>query len=164
MAMTPFGTIIRHLLDTKLTTLKEIEEVTGRGTSTIYRWMNAESEPHYTDMRLLVRHLPNPQARRTMVAMMTSDLPIVVNWVAEDDFAVRDDAGARHDGHDVLDRTIVALECLTQVIAEEHEAVRTGEVSAASFANLVTMMDDTVRHITVSKSLLQRFVSTRAGH
>lgn len=164
MAQPGFGTIIRHLLDAKLTTLKELEEVTGRGTSTIYRWMNGESEPHFTDMRLLVRHLSNPKARRTMVAMMTSDLPIVVNWVGEDDFIVEDEKGARHDGHDVLDRTIVALECLTHVIAEEHEAVRSGEVSAASFASLVTLMDDAIRHITASKSLLQQYVSARAGH
>ena len=35
-----FGRIIRHLLDNKMTTIKEIEEVTGRGSSTIYRWIN----------------------------------------------------------------------------------------------------------------------------
>ena len=165
MAQPSFGSIIRHLLDEKFTSLKELEEITGRGTSTIYRWMNGETEPHFTDMRLLVRRLPNPKARHTLVAMLTSDLPIVVSWVGEDDFVVKDSKGARHDGHDLLDRTIVALDCLTHIIAEEHDAVRDGNLSAESFAHLVTMMDDAVRHITSSKNLLQQYSSqaTRSG-
>ena len=62
-----FGSIVCQLLDQKLTTLKELEEVTGRGTSTVYRWKNGESEPHYTDMRLLIRHLGSPDARRSIL-------------------------------------------------------------------------------------------------
>jgi transcriptional regulator with XRE-family HTH domain len=164
MALTTFGSIIRHLLDQKLTSLKEIEEITGRGTSTIYRWMNGETEPHFTDMRLLVRRLGNPTARRTLVAMLTADLPIVVNWVGDEDFIGEDAAGGRHDGHDLLDRTIVALDCLTDIIAEAHDAVRGGTVSAESFAHLVNMMDEAIRHITASKNLLQRYSVARSQH
>jgi len=80
-----FGTIIRELIDRKLTTLKELEEVTGRGTSTIYRWINDESEPHFTDVRLLVRQLEKPEAKRTLVGLLTSDLPIVVDWLHEEE-------------------------------------------------------------------------------
>ncbi len=57
--------VIRRLLDAKLTTVKELEEVTGRGTSTIYRWLNGESEPQYSDVRLIVRHMRDPEAQRT---------------------------------------------------------------------------------------------------
>ena len=79
--MPMFGTIIRMLLDDKHTTIKEIEELTGRASSTVYRWMNGESEPHATDIRLLVRHMKSEDARQTLLSILTSDLPVVISWV-----------------------------------------------------------------------------------
>ncbi len=152
-----FGTIIHRLLDEGLTTVNELGEVTGRGTSTIYRWMNDESEPHFSDMRMLVRLMKNPVARRTMVSLIASDLPIVVNWVADEPFTVEDDKGHRHDGHDVLDRTIMALDILTDILAQEHQAIRAAKLTQDSFARLVTMMDDAIRHVTASRNLLQKY-------
>ena len=52
---------------------------------------------------------------------------------------------------------------IDHIIAEEHEAVRSGDLSAAAFAHLVTMMDDAVRHITSSKNLLQRYTVSRSA-
>ena len=149
--------VIRRLLDAKLTTVKELEEVTGRGTSTIYRWLNGESEPQYSDVRLIVRHMRDPEAQRTMVSLLASDLPVVVKWTNDDDFTVQDEAGQTHDGHEVLDRTLLALDCLTHVLSEQNEAIHKQKVTEESFANLITMMDQTIRHLTASKNMLQRY-------
>ena len=153
-----FGTIIRQLLDQKLTSLKELEEVTGRGTSTIYRWINDETEPHFTDVRLLVRHLEQPQARHTLVGLLTADLPIVVDWLAEEsrkDWG--DETDAQRAGHEVLERSLFALDCLSDALSEGNEAIRRQELSKASYVKIVTLIDTTIRHLTSAKNQLQKY-------
>lgn len=157
--MPVFGTIIRSLLDGKLTTIRELEEVTGRGSSTIYRWMNSESEPQHTDMRLLLRHMKSEEARRTLLSLLISDLPVVISWIDDLD----DDGGAsgaregQREGHEVLDRSLLALDCLSDALSEGSEAIRKQELSRESYIKLVRLVDETIRHLTASRNLLNRY-------
>ncbi len=150
------GHVIRHLLDNKLTTIKEIEEVTGRGSSTIYRWINDESDPHHNDMRLMIRHMRNPDARRTTLSLLTSDLPVVINWIA-DDAASEPDTGDHRGGHEVLDRSLIALDCLTHALSEGNDALRRKELTKESYIKLVAMVDETIHHLTASKNMLNKY-------
>ena len=154
-----FGRIIRHLLDNKMTTIKEIEEVTGRGSSTIYRWMNSESEPHHTDMRLLIRHLGTPEARRTLLSLLTADLPIVINWISEHPTPDGDDDDSVTDrgGHEILDRSLIALDCLTHALSEGNDALRRQTLTKESYIKLVSLGDETIHHLTTSKNMLQKY-------
>ncbi len=153
------GTVLSYLVDHKLTTVKEIGEVTGRSTSTVYRWMNSESQPPFMDMRMLVRQMKNPQASQTMIGLLSADLPIVVKWQgdSEHDWTVEDDSGQRHDGHEIMDKTLLALHCLSDAMVEGHEAIRRGVLTEQSYANLITMVNDTIRHLTTAKMMLQRY-------
>ncbi len=151
-----FGHIIRHLLDNKLTSIKEIEEVTGRGSSTVYRWINDESDPHHTDMRLMIRHMRNPDARRTTLGLLTSDLPIVINWISDD---TESEGGTDHDrgGHEVLDRSLIALDCLTHALSEGNDALQRKELTQDSYIKLISMVDETIHHLTASKNMLKKY-------
>lgn len=152
------GTIIRYLLDHKLTSIKEIEKVTGRGSSTIYRWMNGESQPQLMDMRLLIRNLANVEARRTILDLLTSDLPIVINWISNgQDMTVEDDQGRKHDGHEVLDNSLLAMEILSKGLHEGHDAIRRQELPPEKYAQLVKMLDDTIRHLATSRTMLKKY-------
>ena len=154
-----FGPIIRHLLDNKLTTIKEIEEVTGRGSSTIYRWINNESDPHHTDMRLLIRHMSSPQARRSILSLLTADLPIVINWIAEHPTpdVQSDDSVTDRGGHEVLDQSLIALDCLTHALSEGNDALRRQTLTKESYIKLVSLVDETIHHLTTSKNMLQKY-------
>jgi predicted DNA-binding transcriptional regulator AlpA len=153
-----FGTIIRMLLDDKLTTINEIEEVTGRASSTIYRWMNGESEPHATDVRLLVRHMKSEQARRKLISVLASDLPVVISWVEDVEHEAQEDESAdRLEGTEVLDRSLLALDCLSHALSEGNDAIRKQELSRESYVKLVTLVDETIRHLTASRTLLKRY-------
>ncbi|MHC4217584.1 MAG: helix-turn-helix domain-containing protein [Planctomycetota bacterium] len=153
-----FGTIVRELLDQKLTSLKELEEVTGRGTSTIYRWINDETEPHFTDVRLLVRHLDKPEARHTLVGLLTADLPVVIDWLTEES---RKDWGEESDvqraGHEVLERSLFALDCLSDALSEGNEAIRKQELTKDAYVKIIALMDETIRHLTAGKNMLQKY-------
>ena len=154
-----FGHIIRHLLDKKQTTIKEIEEVTGRGSSTIYRWINDESDPHHTDMRLLIRHMRNPDARRNILGLLTGDLPVVINWIADDSQTGSDDGNEPdRGGYEVIDRSLIALECLTHALTEGNDALRRKELTKESYLKLVSLVNETIHHLTVSKNMLDKYV------
>ncbi len=152
-----FGHVIRHLLDNKLTTIKEMEEVTGRGSSTIYRWINDESDPHHTDMRLLIRHIRNPSAGRTILGLLTSDLPVVINWV-HDETPPDESTGDERGGHEVLDRSLIALDCLTHALSEGNDALRRRELTKDSYVKLISLVDETIHHLTASKNMLNKYV------
>ena len=155
-----FGHIIRHLLDDKQTTIKEIEEVTGRGSSTIYRWINDESDPHHTDMRLLIRHLQNPGARRTILGLLTADLPVVINWITDDSVTDTDtgtDTDIARGGHEVIDRSLIALDCLTHALSEGNDALRRKELTKESYVKLLSLVDETIHHLTTSKNMLEKY-------
>ncbi len=151
-----FGHIIRHLLDTKQTTIKEIEEVTGRGSSTIYRWINDESDPHHNDMRLLIRHMKNPDARRNILDLLTSDLPVVINWIA-DESMTDVDTGDDRGGHEVIERSLIALDCLTHALSAGNDALRRKELTKDSYVKLLSLMNETIHHLTASKNMLNKY-------
>ena len=153
-----FGHIIRHLLDNKLTSIKEIEEVTGRGSSTVYRWINDESDPHHTDMRLMVRHIRNPDAGRTILGLLTADLPVVINWV-HDETPPDDGPSDGRGGHEILDRSLIALDCLTHALSEGNDALRRKELTKDSYVKLIALVDETIHHLTASKNMLNKYIS-----
>ncbi len=153
-----FGHIIRHLLDDKQTTIKEIEEVTGRGSSTIYRWINDESDPHHTDMRLLIRHMRNPDARRNILDLLTSDLPVVINWIADDSQIGSDgDTDTERGGHEVIERTLIALDRLTHALSAGNDALRRKELTKDSYVKLLSLVNETIHHLTASKNMLNKY-------
>ena len=151
-----FGHIIRHLLDNKQTTIREIEEVTGRGSSTIYRWINDESDPHHNDMRLLIRHMKNPDARRNILDLLTSDLPVVINWIA-DESMTDVDTGDDRGGHEVIERSLIALDCLTHALSAGNDALRRKELTKDSYVKLLSLMNETIHHLTASKNMLNKY-------
>ncbi len=158
-----YGQIIRRLLDEKLTTLKELEQVTGRGTSTIYRWMRGESEPHAGDLRQLVRDMRNPRAKRLIVSMLLADLPLVVHWVDQDQ-QLREEYESRQssDGHDVVDMTLMALASVTELLACQRESIRTEpELTEDTYSRLVRLTDDSVRYLTTSRLMLDKYLRKR---
>ncbi len=119
--------------------------------------MNEESEPHYMDMRLLVRQL-NRKARQSLVGLLTSDLPVVIDWMLAEDQT--DSEGHAHDrgaGYEVLNRSLLALDYLSHALAEGNESLRKQELSNESYVELVGLVDQTIRHLTASKNLLHKY-------
>jgi transcriptional regulator with XRE-family HTH domain len=158
-----FAVIIKQLLERKLTTVREIEQVTGRGKSTVYRWMNDESEPQLSEMRKLIRHLENPEARHLIVAMLTADLPIVVNWLETHEAVERASEPAHvARGHDAMEYALLALDYVSDVLAKGYEAIRRGELSEDSYTDLVDRMDQSIQHLTVAKNLLKKYAPPSA--
>jgi len=160
--MPMFGTVLRQLLDRKVTTLKEIEEATGRGTSTIYRWMRGESEPTATDVRLSIRHL-NPKARNELVSVLSADLPVIIKWVDTEE-QLREEFEMRRpmDGHDVVDMTLMALDTVAHLLNSQRESIRNEtELSLETYGELSNMMDTSIRYLTTARVMMDKYIKRR---
>lgn len=158
-----YGQMLKDLLDRKLTSVAEIEEVTGRGSSTVYRWLREESEPYASDIRRLVHSLRNIEARRALVAHLTVDLPIRVTWV-EEDAALRAsfEKSRERDGHDVVDMTLLALDTVSDLVVRERESIRTEpHLSRETYNGLVEMIETSVRYLNNTRLMLDKYVRDR---
>ncbi len=157
------GQIIRRLLDEKLTTLKEIEQVTGRGTSTLYRWMRGESEPHASDLRNLIRDIRDPRAKRFIVSLLTADLPIVVNWIEQEQSITQKlDAGKHHDQNDAVDTSIQAMRSVTDLIVAQRQSAQAGkQMTDQTYSELIRHIDDSISQLTLTRMLLDRVMHKR---
>ena len=150
---------IRHLVEHDLTSVNEIEEITGRGTSTVYRWISGESEPHYGDVRALVRGLAKPEARRTLVGLLASDLPVIVTWLSADAPAPELETELQGAGHDALEKALLALDYITDGLAQGHQAIRQQALPADRYTRLVELIDHAIHNLTTSKNLLKKYVN-----
>jgi hypothetical protein len=103
--------------------------------------------------------MSNPEARRTILSLLTADLPIVINWIAEhptpDDES--GDSASDRGGHEILDRSLIALDCLTHALSEGNDALRRQTLTKESYIKLVSLVDETIHHLTTSKNLLQKY-------
>ena len=75
------GDLLRRLTDERLTTVHEIAELTGRGESTIYRWIAGDSRPDYGSIQKLVAGLKDRKAQQLIVEDMTRTLPLAMVWI-----------------------------------------------------------------------------------
>jgi len=64
-----------------------------------------------------------------------------------------------HDrgGHEVLDRSLIALDCLTHALSEGNDALQRKELTQDSYIKLISMVDETIHHLTASKNMLKKY-------
>ena len=151
------GQIIRELIDERLTSIDEIEEITGRSSSTVYRWMNEESEPYFSDVRRMIRQMKKPEAKREMLRRLSADLPLIIEWMEEqggDDEAPPEEG---HAGHEVLERALLALDCVTHALSEGNEAIREQRLSQEGYNSILTKLSEAVRYLTACRRMLEKY-------
>lgn len=107
-------------------------------------------------MRLLIRHMRNPDARRNILDLLTSDLPVVINWIADDSMTDIDNDADR-GGHEVIERSLIALDCLTHALSAGNDALRRKELTKDSYVKLLSLVNETIHHLTASKNMLGKY-------
>lgn len=157
-----FANALRHVIDNNLTTRKEVQRITGRGAATIHRWLKGQSEPSYADVRKLVRGFHSVEAQRTFASILTGDLPVQLNWLDDDQPDVPMTLEQRErSGQEAIDRSLMALECISQVLTEEHNAMRRRALTTDACHRIVTLADDAIRYLTFARSTALILLATR---
>ena len=147
--------ILRQLIEKKLTTVSEIVELTGRGETTVYRWVNGQSQPDFDDMRRLIRRLPKQSARQAILGFFTSDLPVAIEWLNDDIELI---AGLGSDErHQAFDLSLLALESMVDILNE----IRPDGQSTQAYVEALSHIEVVLRYMTLARRALIEQIEQR---
>ncbi|MEM9914584.1 MAG: helix-turn-helix transcriptional regulator [Planctomycetota bacterium] len=144
------GKTLQRVIDQKLTSAKELGELAGVSTSTVYRWIAGQSQPDFDSIRLLVRHLPDNRAQEEILQAFTSG----TDWLCtrmDLELDVNDDG--QIDADDALDATIEcvkgASESLAAIRARMHEPMTADET-----LQTVALLNHVMKHCAITQRVL----------
>ena len=144
--------VLRQLIEKKLTTVREIVELTGRGETTVYRWVNGKTQPDFDDMRRLLRHLPDHTARQAILSFFTSDLPVEIEWLS-DDIDLVPGVGDK-EKHHAFDLSLLALECMVDILGHVRHDTRNEALSSEANTEALAHIEAVMRYMTLARRAL----------
>ena len=156
--------MLRQTLDAlirqNLTSARELAELAGVSTSTVYRWIGGQSEPHFDSIRLLFRHLPNQEAQQALAAAFAAGTSWELKALdPELDLDINRDG--RIDPLDALDASIDAVRAAAESLDEVRTACRNGVIRKAEAVHLIQLLSQTIRQCTLTQQILLRLSERR---
>jgi hypothetical protein len=152
------ATVLQRLINDELTSAKEVSELTGVSTSTVYRWIAGQSQPEFDAIRMLVRHLPNQQAQEAILGVFCQG----TSWSAvlhELDLDVNHDGNV--DAEDALDATIDAVKAAGQSLAAVRAAAKNHQLNPDETLELIAKLNTVVNRCTVTQRVLVELAEHR---
>ncbi len=141
---------LQHVIDQKLTSAREMGELAGVSTSTVYRWTTNQSQPDFESIRLLIRLLPSPRAQKELLNALLGGSA----WSAsrtEVELDVNRDGVIDRD--DALAAALASVQAVTQSLSQIHAAARR-PMTAQETLQTVAHLDRAVRHGTLTQRVL----------
>lgn len=142
---------LQRLIDEKLTTARELGELAGVSTSTVYRWIGGQSQPDFDSVRLLVRHLREPRCQEAILQVFSAG----TSWEYSHQELELD---VNNDGHvdveDALDATVDTV----RASADSLQCIRTAHkgtpLNAESTLEVISLLNHIMRQCTVTQRVL----------
>jgi AcrR family transcriptional regulator len=153
-----FKTTLQMLIDQGATSAREVAELAGVSTSTVYRWVSGQSQPDFDSVRLLIRHLPNRKAQQALLDVLITGTCWQLSH-AELDLDVNHDG--RIDTDDALDASVEAVRCAAESLATVRDANRGQSLSADQTLRLIALLNDVVRQCTITQRVLVELSEAR---
>jgi hypothetical protein len=152
---------LQAMIDQKWTNAREIGELTGVAPSTVYRWISGESEPDFQSIRLLMRHLKDDRAQRSLVTAFLAG----TNWHANGANGAGGNLDFNRDGKvtgaDALQAAIQVVRGAGDALDEVHEAVQDGRITEQEAVGTVSKLDQVVRDCNLVRAILVTLVEHR---
>ena len=142
---------LQHLINEQHTSAREISELTGVSTSTVYRWIADESQPDFNSMRLLLRHLPTRAGQEALLTAFAGGTA----WQFvqhECELDVDDDGDV--DADDALDAAIHATKAATRSLEQVREAGRDERFSSDETLRVVSTLNHAIGQCTLTQRIL----------
>ncbi len=154
-------TVLSQLVAQRVTSVKEICDITGRGDSTVYRWLSGQSEPEFSEMVALMRSVSSPEVRRALVDTFTKELPVRVEWLNDDATLHRDaDTKARHDA---MDLAVLAMASLVRVLVQQRPTLHGGQLDQTGREETIELIDAAMTHLGNCKVVMQGQLPAYSG-
>ncbi|QNN22066.1 helix-turn-helix transcriptional regulator [Planctomycetales bacterium ZRK34] len=150
---------LAQLIERKLTTAREIGELTGVAPSTVYRWIRGESEPDFNAVRLLVRHLHSADCVEAILAAFTAGSAWRF-YSLEAELDVNADGQINVD--DALDSTISAVRSASRSLSAVRKASLDGVIDTEESIELVALLNDVIRQCSITQQVLVHMSEARS--
>ena len=151
---------LASMIKQNLTSAREMAELAGVSTSTIYRWIGGQSQPDFDSIRMLFRHLPSQEAQQALGAAFAAGSGWSLKAVDPDL-----DLDVNHDGRinpcDALDASIDAVRTAAESLSEVRTACRNGVIRKDEAIHLIQLFSQTVRQCTLTQQILLRVSERR---
>ncbi len=142
---------LNRMILKKQTTAREISEMAGVSTSTVYRWIAGQSQPDFDSIRLLIRHLPNKKAQESLLSVFTMG----TTWqFANIDMELDVNADGKIDAADALDASIGAVHSSADNLKKLRLAFRDGMANSEQILDLIHLLQNTAGHCMVTQQVL----------
>ncbi|MEO0587768.1 MAG: helix-turn-helix domain-containing protein [Planctomycetota bacterium] len=149
---------LQRLINDEKTSAREIAELTGVSTSTVYRWIAGQSQPDFDAIRLLVRHLPNRECQQAILDVFTQG----THWSTschEMDLDINRDGVV--DAEDALDATIEAVRAAGQSLATVRTAARDRRLDPDDTLELMARLNTVINRCTLTQRVLVEMAEQR---
>jgi len=142
---------LKRIIDQDFTSAKEISELTGVSQSTVYRWIAGQSQPDFDSVRLLVRLLPDARAQKALLTAFTAG----TDWhITHMNLELDINADGQVDADDALDASCNALKTSSDTLVSIREASKGKILNSDETLELISLLNHTVRHCTVTQRIL----------
>ena len=142
------GTLLRRVIERRLTTGDQIAEICGVSPSTVYRWTRGQSEPDFEQVTRLVRRVTVPAIRKELVSLFVTGLPLELRW--DDATAGPGERSVPNDA-DAMDLCLLTLSCLTQVMLNQRRAIQERSFTDDAKADVQRLMDVASEYLVAAR-------------
>lgn len=142
---------LKRIIDKQFTSAKEMSELTGVSQSTVYRWVAGQSQPDFDSIRLLVRLLPDTRAQKALLTAFTAG----TDWhVTHMNLELDINMDGKVDSDDALDASCLALKTSSETLVSIREANKGKVLNSDETLELISLLNHTVRHCTITQRIL----------
>jgi len=142
---------LKRIIDKQFTSAKEISELTGVSQSTVYRWVAGQSQPDFDAIRLLVRLLPDTRGQKALLTAFTAG----TDWhITHMNLELDVNHDGKVDSDDALDASCHALKTSSETLLSIREASKGKILSSDETLELISLLNHTVRHCTITQRIL----------
>jgi hypothetical protein len=149
---------LNMLIEKQWSSAREMGEICGKAPSTIYRWIQGQSEPDFVSIKLLLRKLGNRSAQQALLAAFLSDTP----WQA---VRFDHDLDTNSDGHvnaeDALEAAIKTVKLTGESLDVIHCACKHGKVDASDAVDIIALLDEIAEQSQLARRIVAREVERR---
>lgn len=146
---------LQKLIDDHTTTAKDLGEMAGVSSSTIYRWINGESEPDFDSIRLILHHLSNSDAQLAILTAFMAGTPWTVTHSTGD-------LDVNHDGRigpeDALDSAIHCVSVASDSLQQIRTACRDGKVTQNEAQQVSQLLADVINQCSITQQVVMTIV------
>jgi len=151
---------LQRLIDEGITSAKEISELTGVASSTVYRWLNGKSQPDFNAICMLLRQLPHTKGQEALLTCFLAG----THWQyysMETDLDVNFDGKVNQD--DALVASIESVRGASESLSRLRiniDAVEANEPT--EHTEIIHMLNEVIQHCNVVQQILVKMSERQA--